>query len=125
MSEVREMRPVGYVYPTGATVTANYRAYVELDNHTPARRQDVVMLEEILWPPSDDGFVGVEMEVLRGLDVFPYGSKALWIIDDKSTTRLMYTATFHPKLRNIGLKSFPVGQPFGPTVTYHLNVTQL
>jgi len=123
MSKVREIHPPAFVYPTGAVVTANYRAFVQLDNYDPPRREATVMLEEIQWPLADNGFVGVEMEILRGLDVFPYGSKALWIIDDGSTTRLMYTATWHPEGRNIGLKSFPTGQPFGPTVTYHLKIS--
>jgi hypothetical protein len=123
MSEVRELNPVTHVYPSGAVVVANYRAFVQLDNYDPPRKQEVVMLEEIQWPPAEDGFTGVEMEVIRGLDVFPYGAKALWIIDDGSTTRLMYTATYHPELRNIGLKSFPTGLPSGPTVTYHLKIT--
>lgn len=124
MTEVREINPPAFIYPSGAMVTANYRAYVQLDNYEPPRREAVVMLEEITWPPADDGFVGVEMEVISGLDVFPYGSKALWIIDDGVSARLMYTVTYHPEKRNVGLKSFPTGQPFGPTVTYHLKITR-
>jgi hypothetical protein len=125
MSEVREINAPGFVYPSGVVVATNYRAYVQLDNYDPPRKEDVVMLEELTWPPSDNGFVGVEIEVIRGLDVFPRGPKALWIIDDGSTTRLMYTVTFHLKNRNIGLKSFPTGLPSGPTVTYHLKITEV
>lgn len=127
MSDVRELRPVGYVYPSGARVVKNWRAWVPLDNHTPARREETVMLEEIEWPPSDDGFIGVQIEVIRGLKIFTHFNRALWIIDDGTDVRLMYTATWHPIGQNVGLKDFPAGLVggFGPRTTYHLMITEV
>lgn len=124
----QEPRPIGWTGPTGAKVVRHVRAFAALDNHTPARRTKRVTLEEYEWPPSDDGFIGVQYRIVGGLDVFPYGAKALWLLDDGQTVRVMYTAAHHPTERYIGVKDFtPTGFGFGcgPTVAYHLKVTEV
>jgi hypothetical protein len=121
-----ELRPVGWTGPTGAKVIRHWRAYAALDNHTPSRREASVILEEIEWPPSDDGFTGVEFRIVKGLDHFRHGAHAVWLLDDGGTLRVMYTATYHPTERTIGVKTFtPDSHNHGPATVYHLRITEV
>lgn len=124
-TEARQLRPLGWVGPSGAQVTAHISVWAPLDNWTPARREAALTLEQYTWPQRDDGFIGVELSIPGGLDHFRHGANALWLLDDSDSVSMYHTATFHPTERNIGLKSFPAGLigGFGPRITYHLMIT--
>lgn len=124
----RELRHVGWTGPTGAMVTAHLHYMVALDNRR-GRQQKISngTAEVITWPPADNGFVGVEIELVHGLDIFKDGHKARFLIDDGETVTLYYVATWHPEERNIGLKqltSSTIWDPEsgGPHPLYHLHV---
>lgn len=125
MSNARTARPVGWTGPTGAQVVKHLRGWSPLDNHTPARRDDTVAIEVIEWPARDDGFTGVELEIVGGLDVFRHGAQALWAVDDGAAVRLYYTCTYHPEHRHIGLKRLTPGLDVGPRTTYYVRVTEV
>lgn len=126
MTEVqRDPHPVGWTGASGAKVIRHWRAYAALDNYTPVRRDAAVMIEEIEWPPSDDGFTGVEFCIMRGLDHFRNSAHAVWLLDDGATVKVMYTATYHPEVRTVGLKTFNPGSfNHGPCTVYHLTITE-
>lgn len=120
-----ELRPIGWTGPTGAMVVRHLRAWCPLDNHIPARRETIVMMEEYHWPLRDDGYSGYEVRIIGGLDAFPKGAHALWIMDEAGKSRVMHTAGWHETHRYIALKSFPAGLlgGFGPRIAYHLMTT--
>jgi hypothetical protein len=126
MTDAREIRPVGWTGPTGVRVVSHLRVWSPLDNFNPARRETQLTLEAYEWPPSDDGYTGIEYGIPNGLDVFKHARNALWLLDDGASARMFYTVTYHPEQRNVGIKSFPCGLigGFGPRFTYHLMATK-
>lgn len=127
MGESLKIRPVGWTGPGGAKVVAHWRATAAMDNHTPTRNYSVAMLEEWVWPPREDGFVGLEFVIVGGLDAFPRAEGARWILDDGESVRLMYSAGYHPKGRYVGIKTYPSGDVLGdgPRTVYHLIVKKV
>lgn len=144
MSEAREIRPIGWTGSTGAMVSGHLRATAAIDRYEPPRSHANVMIEEIHWPPSDDGFTGAELVIIGGLSAFRLARKAVWIIDDGQTVRPYYTVMYHETEDTVGLKSFPThfradgsreirpdngrevdmsGWMIGPATAYHLKVT--
>lgn len=125
----RTLRPIGWTGPTGAQVTAHLRVFVALDNYTPPRDTASIMIERITWPKRDDGFIGIEISIPAGLDLFKDGDKALWMVDDGSSVTMYYTCGYHPEERYIGLKKVTphmlgICDGFGPRRTYHLLVQE-
>lgn len=124
----RPVRPVGWTGPTGASVTAHLTFMAAADNRR-GRAQSIVsgVMEEIAWPPSDDGFTGVELTIVGGLDLFKDGYRARYLIDDGTNVRVYYVATYHPTERNIGLKHMRTGifdpECDGPHTLYQLKIT--
>jgi hypothetical protein len=124
-----EIRPIGWTGPTGATVTAHLRFVAATDNRK-GRGQTIVtgLMEEIHWPPRDDGFVGVELRIISGLDLFKDGHAARFLIDGGSPLALYYVATWGPDDRAIGLKHETRSTLFDPEISgpkrlYTLHVT--
>lgn len=122
-------RPVGTVFnATGAMVSAHLSFLAATDNRR-GRAQTVVggTVEELHWPPNDDGFTGVELRIVGGLDLFPQGDSARYLIDDGHSLALYYVATFHSEHRTIGLKHDTAGHwdpdTDGPKRLYHLKIT--
>lgn len=123
-------RPIGTVFNrTGAMVSAHLSFIAATDNCR-GNAQTIVTgtLEEIHWPPNEDGFTGVELRIVGGLDHFPQGDAARYLIDDGESLALYYVATYNPEMRTIGLKHMRSGE-WGPTTDgparlYTLKITR-
>jgi hypothetical protein len=97
-----------------------------LDRYEPTRSYGNVMIEEIGWPLSGDGWTGVELEIINGLDVYKHARRALWLIDfGPGDVRPYYTCTYHETERHVGLKSYPSGLESAPLTTYYVKVTEV
>lgn len=123
-------RPIGTVFNrTGATVTAHLSFMAATDNRR-GNAQTIAtgILEELHWPPREDGFTGTELRIVGGMDHFPDASSARYLIDDGESLTLYYVATYHPELRTIGLKHMRSGtwEPStdGPARLYTLKITR-
>lgn len=125
--DVETLRPIGWTGPTGVRVAAHVRVWSPLDNHTPTRSDVTCTLEQYEWPVRADGFTGNEYRIPGGLDLFPQGDRALWLLDDGTHVTVLYCTGYHPAKRYIGLKSFPAGLVggFGPRRTYHLMIQEI
>lgn len=142
----REIRPVGWTGPTGVMVVRHLRAVATLDRYEPPRNYGHVMIEEMHWPPSDDGYVGAELTIINGLSTFRHARQAVWLVDGGRTVRPYYTVTYHETDDCVSLGSFPThfsadgtrrirpdnGRPvdmsnwmLGPRTAYHLKITEV
>lgn len=124
MSDRQEIRPVGWTGPTGTVVEAHLRGWSPLDNHQPTRHHAHVDIERWRWPDRGDGFVGIELSIIGGLDKYRHGRRALWLVDDGETVTPYYTCGYHETGRYIGLKKYPVGLESGVMHTYYLRVRE-
>lgn len=122
MSEARKIYPVGWAGPTGARVVRHLSGVSALDNYEPTRTYGYPLIECWEWPPSEDGYTGVELNIAAGLDIFKHARRALWLIDDGETVTPYYTVTYHETERNVGLKRYPVGLESGVLHTYYIRV---
>lgn len=129
MNAPATIRPVGTVFTaSGARVAAHLSFASAVDNRR-GRGQTIVTgtAELIEWPDRPDGFVGVTLRIVGGLDLFPDAERARYLIADDASHALFYVATYHRTERNIGLKTLTPG-PFdpesdGPCRLYTLRVT--
>lgn len=108
---IETLRPLGWTGPTGAKITEHLHYTAATDNKR-GRAQTVVSgtAEVYDWTDNpthqENGWMGTEVSLPHGMDLFPDGHKARFLIINKVTgeVTLYWVTGYHPEKRYIGLK---------------------
>lgn len=110
-NEIEFLRPLGWTGPTGARIVAHLGYHAATDNRR-GRAQTVVTGTAEVYDWTDNpthqanGWKGIEISLPHGLDLFPDGHNARFLILNREagTQTIYYVAGYHPTRRSIGLK---------------------